>query len=184
MACKLQLEQSNDLLYVKKGNIYCGYRREYLAQNLTKVEERFVVCKICSGIMREASVSNGKTSCLVCSATPAPKQPNPVKDVQRSIKVLEIKCPLLRECDWKGELSKAETHLKDCSFFFIQCMECGQIFCRREREEHETNSCARRNINCDYCYMNGRAEAKDKHLQFCSFFRFLVLMSVGLSSQE
>ena len=165
MACKLQLDQSDDLLYVKKGNIYCGYRREYLAQNLTKMEEGFVACKKCSGIMREASISNGKTSCLVCSATP--KRPNPVIDVQESIKILEIKCPLLRECDWKGELSEAETHLKDCSFFIIQCEECEQLFPRREREEHKKQSCPKRIIRCDYCVMGGRVEDKDKHLQFC-----------------
>ena len=166
MACKLQLDQSNDLLYVKKENIYCGYRREYLSQNLTKMEEGFVVCKVCSGIMREASISNGKTSCLVCSATP--EQPNPVKDVQESIEVLGIKCPLLRECDWKGELSLADTHLKDCSFFLIQCKKCEQIFSRREREEHQTNSCPKRNIRCDYCVVRGgKAEDKDKHLQVC-----------------
>ena len=65
MACKLKPDQSYDLLYVKKGNVYCGYRREYLAQNLSKMEEGFVACKKCSGIMREASLSNGKITCMV-----------------------------------------------------------------------------------------------------------------------
>ena len=166
MACKLQLDQSDDLLYVKKGNIYCGYRREYLAENLSKMEEGLVVCKMCFGIMREASLSNGNTSCLVCSATPT--QPNPVKNVQESIEVLDIECPLLRDCDWKGKLSEAETHLKDCSFFLIQCYQCKQIFLRREGEEHETNSCPRRYMSCGYCGNSGEAKYKDKHLQFCS----------------
>ena len=168
MACKLQLDQSDDLLYVKKGNIYCGYRREYLAENLSKMEEGLVVCKMCSGIMREASLTNGNTSCLVCSATPT--QPNPVKNVHESIEVLDIECPLLRDCDWKGKLSEAETHLKDCPFLIIQCKKCVQVFTRREREEHETNSCPKRNIRCNYCKKAGRAEDKDKHLQFCSEF--------------
>ena len=166
--CKLQLDQSNDLLYVKKENNYCGYRREYLTQNLTKMEERLVMCKMCSGIMREASLSNGKTFCLVCSATL--NQPNPVKNVNESIEVLRIKCPLLRECDWKGELSEAETHLEVCSFFLIQCKKCEQIFPRRVREEHETNSCPKRIIRCDYCQRGGKAEDRDQHVQVCIIY--------------
>ena len=163
MACiLLQLDQSDDLLYVKKGNEYCGYRREYLAQNLSRMEEGFVACKKCSGIMREASLSKGETICLVCSDTP--RQPNPVKAVQDSIRVLEIKCPLLRDCDWKGELSEAETHLKDCLFFLIQCKKCEQIFPRGEKEKHESDSCPKRIINCEYCEMSGKAEYKEEHL--------------------
>ena len=165
MASNLQRDQSNDLLYVKKGNVYCGYRREYLSQNLTKMEERYVSCKKCSGIMRKASLSNEETSCLVCSETP--KQPNPVKDVQESIETLGIKCPLLRNCDWKGEVSEAETHLEKCLFFQIQCKKCEQIFARIDREEHEDNSCPKRLSYCEYCGRHGEAEDRDKHLLFC-----------------
>ena len=168
MACKLQPDQSYDLLYVKKGNVYCGYRREYLAQNLSKMEEGFVACKKCSGIMREASLSNGKITCMVCSETP--DKHNPTKDVQDSIELLGIKCPLLRDCDWKGELSEAETHLQACSFFLIQCKKCKQIFRRGDEEEHEKQSCPKRNIRCDYCDMSGKAEDKENHLQLCDKF--------------
>ena len=177
MASKLQRDQSNDLLYVKKGNVYCGYRREYLSQNLTKMEERYVSCKKCSGIMRKASLSNEETSCLVCSETP--KQPNPVKDVQESIETLGIKCPLLEHCDWKGELSEAETHLKECLFFQIQCEECEQIFPRKNKEEHQKKFCPKRTINCDYCGKHGKAEDKDRHLQFCDEFPISCLNECG-----
>ena len=152
MACRLQPDQSDDLLYVEKGDEYCGYKREYLGQNLTRMEEG-LVCKKCSGIMREASLSKGETTCLVCSDTP--RQPNPVKAVQDSIRILGIKCPLLRGCDWKGELSEAETHLNDCLFFLIQCKKCEQIFPRGDEEEHEMNYCPKRIIRCDYCEMSG-----------------------------
>ena len=165
MACKLQPDQSDDLLYVKKGNVYCGYKREYLAQNLSKMEEGFVACKKCFGIMREASLSKGETTCLVCSDTP--RQPNPVKAVQDSIRILGIKCPLLRDCDWKGELSEAETHLKDCLFFLIQCWSCEQIFPRGDEGEHESDSCPKRIINCEYCKMRGEAEYREEHLERC-----------------
>ena len=165
MACKLEPDLTDDLLYVKKGNVYRGYRREYLAQNLSKMEEGFVACKKCSGIMREASFSKGETTCSVCSKTQ--KKTNPVKAVQDSIKILEIKCPLLRDCDWKGELSEAETHLKDCLFFLIQCEECQQIFPRGDEKGHDSNSCPKRTIDCDYCGKGGKVEDKNKHLQYC-----------------
>ena len=165
MACKLQSDQSNDLLYVTKGDVYCGYRKEYLAQNLSKMEEGLVACKRCSGIMREASLSEGETTCLVCSDTP--KQLNPVKAVQDSIRMLGIKCPLLKDCDWKGELSEAETHLKDCLFFLIQCQKCEQIFPRGGEEEHGRNYCPKRIIKCECCSKGGKAEDKEEHLQYC-----------------
>ena len=168
MACKIQPDQSDDLLYVKKGNMYCGHRREYLAQNLTKMEEGLVACKKCSGIMREASLSKGETTCLMCSEIP--DKPNPVKAVQDSIEILEIKCPLLRKCDWKGKLSDAEAHVEDCLFFLIQCKKCEQVFPRREEEEHKNRYCPLRTIQCEHCEMGGKAEDKEKHLQYCSEF--------------
>ena len=118
--------------------------------------------------MREASFSMGDNSCLVCSATP--KRSNPVKYIQQSIEVLRIRCPLLGDCDWKGELSEAETHLNDCSFVPIQCKKCEHIFPRREREEHRKNNCPKRNIHCEYCVLCGKAEDLYKHLQECYGF--------------
>ena len=129
-----------------------------------KMEARLVVCKKCSGIMREASLSKGETTCLVCSDTP--RQPNPVKTVQDSIRILGIKCPLLRDCDWKGELSEAETHLNHCLFFLIECNICGELFSRRDEEEHG-KYCPKRSMYCDYCDKGGRAKYKEEHLNYC-----------------
>ena len=55
-------------------------------------------------------------------------------------------------------------------FFVIQCCLCKQILPRSEREEHETNTCPKRIIDCDYCYEDVKAEDKDKHLQVCFEF--------------
>ena len=47
-------DSRDDLLYVKKFQkgklIFCGYKREYLARNLSQMEEGFVTCSVCSGI--------------------------------------------------------------------------------------------------------------------------------------
>ena len=134
-------------------------------KNLTKIEEGLVVCKKCTGIIREASLPEGEITCLVCSDTP--KQPNPVKAVEESIRILRIKCPLLRDCDWKGELSEAETHLKDCLFVLIECKKCKHIIHRGDEGEHESNYCPKRIIDCEYCEMIGKAKYKEEHLQCC-----------------
>ena len=42
----------NDVLYIKTKKIsYCGYKMQYLAQNLHEFREGFTVCKKCTGIM-------------------------------------------------------------------------------------------------------------------------------------
>ena len=106
-----------------------------------------------------SSLCKGETTCLACSDT--------VKDVQDSIATLDVKCPLLRDCDWKGELSEAESHLKDCLSFLIVCKECKQIFPRRDEEEHEDNYCPVRFIDCVHCYKHGKAEDREQHSRFC-----------------
>ena len=109
---------TDELLYVKltrKGvTKYCGYRKDYLSQNLTEMELELIVCKGCTGIMRKPSLCNGNTTCLVCSERP---ELNSVKGIQNSVSKLNIKCPLLRDCSWNGNLSEADHHLKHlCSF--------------------------------------------------------------------
>ncbi|KAI6658033.1 TNF receptor-associated factor 4 [Oopsacas minuta] len=172
-------DDSNDVLYIKKvkenslmyqffrkKDTYCGYKRDYLAQNLSEMEEGFIVCKKCTGIMREASICRGDTTCLVCSETP--RQLNPVKAVQSAIENLQIKCPLLRDCYWKGKLSEAEKHLVECKVFLIQCNNCKQIILRGESEEHCRDLCPMRIISCRYCNKKEKAIDQEKHFDVCS----------------
>ncbi|KAI6654217.1 TNF receptor-associated factor 4, partial [Oopsacas minuta] len=171
MASKDNLpDNSNDLLYIKKvkgkKDMYCGYRRDYLAQNLSEMEEGLIVCKNCTGIMREASLCRGDTTCLVCCETPG--QLNPVKAVQSSIENLQIKCPLLRDCYWKGKLSEAEKHLVECKVFLIQCNNCKQIFLRGGSEEHCEDLCPMRIISCRYCNKQEKVIDQEKHFDVCS----------------
>ena len=148
MASKVScvLDNKFDLLYVKridKDEVkYLGYKRDYLAQNLTELERGLVICEVCNGIMREASIVGGETTCRVCSASPG--ELNSVKIVENSVNKLEIKCPLLRNCVWKGKLYDAELHLIDCAYFLIECFDCQQVFPRGELASHEENSCPMR----------------------------------------
>ena len=158
--------------------VYCGYRGDYLAQNLSEMEEDLVICKKCCGIMREPSLCNGETTCLVCSESP--DKLNTVKAVQSSVSKLEIKCPLLRDCLWKGKLSEAEGHLKGCLHFLIQCDKCKQVFPRGEKEQHETELCPMRVVACQYCRQEGRATDLDKHSVVCLEFPVTCLKNCGL----
>ena len=182
MASKLKPDQSEDLLYVKKMNVFCGYRRDYLAQNLSKMEEAFVICKKCSGVMREASICNGEITCLACSETP--DKLSSVKAVRDLIEILEIKCPLLRDCHWKGELSEAETHVKHCPHFLVECKKCNQIFLRREKDDHEKKICPLRIITCSFCSKFGEAGDEEKHLKFCNKFPITCSNECGAKFQR
>ena len=162
-------DNSNDLLYVKKviqeKEVYCGYKGDYLAQNLTKMEQTLVVCKKCTGIMREPSFMEGETTCFVCSNKPS-KQ-NLVKELESSISILEIRCPTLRECEWKGQLSEATIHLTGCLHFIVKCKQCKQIFPRGDLNDHDANSCPLRAVGCDFCDKQGLHNELARHLQFC-----------------
>ena len=151
-------------MYSRKAK-YCGYRRDYLIQNLTETEEELVVCKVCSGIMREASLSKGDTTCLVCSETPA--KPNPVRMVQNYVSKLKIKCPLLSNCSWIGTIHGVEKHLEICISFPVACTECKQTIRRGERDSHKNCSCPMREIKCEFCQANHKFMEKEQHMNVC-----------------
>ena len=155
---------TDELLYVKLTK-YCGYRKDYLSQNLSEIEQELIVCKECTGIMREPSLCNGNTTCLVCSEMPS--RPNTVKMVQNSVAKLNIKCPLLRDCNWNGNLSEADNHLNTCVHFLIECAKCQQILPRGETDTHKAKLCAMREIECNLCGKNGITRELDNHLTFC-----------------
>ena len=171
MASKIKNEPDNedDILYVKRQkkdrSVYGGYKREYLARNLSEMEEGFVICKICVGITRNASLYKEETTCKVCSESPA--KVNHVKLVQTAVDQLEIKCPVLRRCNWSGKLSEAEEHLKNCRTFLIQCDLCKEVFSRSERELHETEQCPLRIVKCQYCNQDKTAIYFPLHFKDC-----------------
>ena len=173
MASKIKNETDNadDILYVKRKKkdelVYGGYKREYLARNLSEMEEGFVICKICVGITRNATLYKEETTCFVCSESP---NLNHVKLVQTAVDQLEIKCPVLRRCNWSGKLSEAEEHLKNCGSFLIQCDLCKEVFSRSERELHETEQCLLRIVKCQYCDQDTKAKFVSQHFEDCDGF--------------
>ena len=162
-------DNRDEILYVKNlqkgGLIYCGYRREYLARNLSKMEEGFVTCSVCTGITRKATLYRGETTCLVCSVSQT--EINPVRLVQNAVSRLEIKCPLLRECTWNGILSEAEGHLDNCTQFLIPCEVCEVLVERGQCDYHRTFLCLLREVECKHCGKEELYEDLEQHFKFC-----------------
>ena len=164
----LLLDKPNDLLYVRKRkdgiSKYCGYKRDYLVRNLSEMEEEFIICKVCSGITRDASIYNQETTCFVCSESP---YENSVNMVRKAVDQLDIKCPLQRDCTWKGKLSEAVLHLEKCENFVVQC-KCNSSFLRKDLQHHKDKLCLKRSVQCQYCCVQGKAENHNKHLRECA----------------
>ena len=89
-----------------------------------------------------------------------------VKAVKNSIVKLEIRCTLLRNCDWRGTLTSAERLLDACLNFIIQCSQCTQVFPRGEKVQHK-GICPMRVIHCQYCEKQTVAREMNEHLTFC-----------------
>ena len=129
---------------------YRGYKEDFLLRKLSEMEREFTVCPTCKGIMREATASEGETTCLLCSKTQ--HNPNPVNQVRNSVGKLGVKCPLLRDCGWVGKLIDAEMHLKECDSFRIWCqLECGTVVKRCKMELHLKRECQLRKVQCEFC---------------------------------
>ena len=162
-------DNMNDIYYVRGKGSYCGYKREYLAQNLTELEREMSLCKVCEGIMRKPSFVRGKISCLSCSEIP--NQLNAVRLVENCVNKLEIKCPLLRDCEWKGKLSEAEIHLGECEHILIECRDCNQAVTRGGIVAHKWDICPMREVTCEFC--DKVEKAKDyymEHFKYCEYY--------------
>ena len=145
---------------------YRGYRKDYLARNLSEMEQDFIICPTCKGIMRDATASEGETTCALCSKNQ--RNPNPVNQVRNSVAKLDIKCPLLRSCGWRGKLTEAETHLNDCNSFRIWCpLECGSVIKRGESGQHTNTECNLRIIQCEFCNITIKSKELLAHSEAC-----------------
>ncbi|KAI6658043.1 TNF receptor-associated factor 6-like [Oopsacas minuta] len=144
----------DQILYVEfeseNQTSYRGYKFDYLAQNLTEMEQTFVFCPKCSGIIREACSIQDSNLCLECCENE--ENPKPANMLRSSVSTLSIKCPLLRDCGWTGILIDSVKHLKECRVFLVECsLECGAVIKRCEIEDHIHNHCPNRTASCLFC---------------------------------
>ena len=142
------------LLYIHTEEGFNGYRRELLITQLTPIEESFLVCIRCKGIMREAcSTNEGLLQvCFLCIENPEGPYQN-VASARKSVLELKVKCPLSkRKCGWKGKMCDISKHLDDCPCYIVECsLDCGDIIQRGDVYLHQTTDCPMKPIKCEYC---------------------------------
>ena len=174
MAVKLVIpcnpDNSDTLLYVetkKDGQLsYRGFKMLYLAQQLSAMESDFLSCSKCEGISRDAISSGGETLCELCKEENTAS--NPAQKVRNSVSIINIKCPVLRDCDWRGKLLEGEEHLRECDTFLIACpLECGGVIIRCEMINHLETDCALREVKCEFCDVTVISKNLADHLEIC-----------------
>ena len=145
-----------------------GFRKDFLINELSALENSIITCPNCHGIMRQAVVSKGIITCKDC--TLATYVMDPVEQINYPTALLKIKCPLLRDCTWIGMLCEAETHLAVCGRFKILCpYECGAVIKRCENIKHTEENCPLRSVPCQFCKIEFIYKFTDRHMEECSF---------------
>ena len=110
-----------------------GYRKNLLQKQPSSVE--LVTCPVCQGILRDALVLDGRTTCKNCCEDEQKAAPSAV--MRRNIEIMRGMCPLGKSgCEWVGPLRELELHVRECEYSFI-CLFCrfGCRFQSRNRNE-------------------------------------------------
>ncbi|KAI6658053.1 TNF receptor-associated factor 4-like isoform X2 [Oopsacas minuta] len=159
-------DDKNDTLFIKIDGTHRGYKKEFLSQNIPPMMESILVCPICKGIMNNATVCLGSITCETCATPKGDK--SKVTQVVSTVLGLDVKCPLLRQCEWSGKLSATQEHLDKCLLFKLKCPQgCGVIIERSKEANHKTTECVKRKINCKHCKKPFNSEQLDEHLKNC-----------------
>ena len=173
---KVEVHKQRDLCRVERGyGFYGGYRKDILKENLTEREEVLLICEICKGIMREASMSSsGGQVCSCCelrydSILMSSSKQTPNVPLRKMISSLKCCCPLInRGCKWLGTLNDCENHLDTCGYVNGRCsLECGVVLQWNKLKAHEIEDCQLRKVRCKYCDKELISFQLPKHLKMC-----------------
>ena len=121
-----------------------GYIKDLLQKQPSRVE--LVTCPICDGILRDAVVLEGKTTCKNCCENEQKAVPSAV--MRRNIETMRGVCPFGKSgCEWAGALRELELHVRECEYS-SKCPFC-RFGCQfqsqntNEMTEHKTENKAR-----------------------------------------
>ena len=92
------------------------------------------------------------------------------KAARRAVLNLAIKCDnASNKCDWTGELSNLEDHLKSCPYEDIVCPNehCNEWFPRRTLTHHLGSRCRYRVVNCQFCSDKYVYKDVKSHMKHC-----------------
>ena len=91
--------------------------------------------------------------------------------MKRAIDSLKIYCPhRSKGCDEITTLGECNQHLEKCGFEEVECSEkCGEKMLQKELQDHQSNQCSHRQVNCQYCQSKGMYKdiSSMQHIQKC-----------------
>ena len=97
-----------------------GYKKNLLKRETSSLEATLVICPECEGILRDAMVLNGRTTCMDCCEDIENAVPSDI--MRESVRKMDGKCPHSElGCDWTGELGDLKQHIAACQFFLRKC---------------------------------------------------------------
>ncbi|KAI6661218.1 TNF receptor-associated factor 4-like [Oopsacas minuta] len=189
-------EGREDLVYIKtEDGSYRGWRVDLLIDPLSnKMEEKFLLCSTCKGMLRDACLYEGFLRCGVCIPEGVAWQPVIMNREIVSDKM--ISCPLKkRGCEWSDTVSTALQHLEECEFFPVLCpLGCvclegerkGKVLKLEKRRiaEHQRDSCPLRELLCEFCVNKVKACEMNPHLEICEHFPVLCPNGCVIEGEE
>ena len=94
--------------------------------------------------------------CPICQQPISKDKITNAKDLEKEVQNLEVYCGYkIKGCDWFGILHDFSVHLETCGFMQTNCLNgCGVKFERRFLTKHQTEDCAKRIIDCEFCKKN------------------------------
>ena len=161
-----------ELMYVpinsdEENPKYGGLKKDLLVRDLSDLEEKYVVCSSCKGVLRDTIFTDKGYKCSTCVNKGEDK--NTVGVDQAAIDSIEVFCPMRHKgCERKETVSTLEEHLAHCEFFPVACkLNCDKLLLANEMEEHVTNECENRKLDCAYCSVSMKVGEMDNHLLVC-----------------
>ena len=133
-----------ELLYepVSKSNenlVLGGYKKDLLIRELTELEEKMLICRVCGGVMREDCFTQHEDV----------KKEGAYADtgiVGETIAGLRIQCPLYNQgCCWVDVIPEVHKHLDNCAYRAKSCIYseygCTALIQQGKIESHLRDSC-------------------------------------------
>ncbi|CAJ0576160.1 unnamed protein product, partial [Mesorhabditis spiculigera] len=148
-------------------------RCEQALRSATKLPCGHLYCQECL---------EGLPKCLVCASDIAPGSGKLDKNTMRKIQGLSVYCSWKDQgCEWKGTLKNLEEHALNCDFHEVVCNNgCGQIYAKKNEEQHLREECGRRGVVCENCSKEIPAKAMEIHRKLCPMARINCPNQCGL----
>ena len=133
-----------ELLYepVGKSNedpVFGGYRKDLLIKELTELEEKMLICRVCGGVMREDCFTQHENVKKegACADTGI---------VGETVAELRIQCPLYNQgCYWVDVIPEVHKHLDMCAYRAKSCIYseygCTALIQQGKIESHLRDNC-------------------------------------------